>query len=95
VVEINYRELIEINQKFEELYKRIFEQDERIEELEAENKRLREALEGEEYAYESIEEYEDLLSCTMSEGFKMGWSMARIKMKHLESMANKALEGGE
>ena len=38
---------------------------------------------GNEYAYKTIEEYEEITGFKVNEAFSIGWSMARCKNKHL------------
>lgn len=40
------------------------------------------ALKGNEYAYKTGEEYEEIVGYKVNEAFKIGWSMARMKNKH-------------
>ena len=37
---------------------------------------------GEQFAYADIAEYESLVGYKMSDAFKLGWEMARMKNKH-------------
>jgi len=44
-------------------------------------------LDGNDYAYKTISEYEEILGHKTNEAFRIGWDMARIKNKHLRWMA--------
>lgn len=37
--------------------------------------------EDKEYAYKTIKEYEEIVGYSVNEAFRMGWDMARAKMK--------------
>ena len=62
------------------------------------NERLDEAIElleatndskpvDEDYVYKNIEEYEEIIEQTLSDGYRIIWDMARTKMKHLNQLA--------
>ena len=40
-----------------------------------------------EYAYKSIEEYEEIIGAKVSNTFRFGWTMARTTMEHLGQLA--------
>jgi hypothetical protein len=42
------------------------------------------------YAYETIEEYEEILGAKVNTAFRMGWDMSRTKMKHLRLLAERS-----
>lgn len=40
-----------------------------------------------EYAYKTIEEYEEIVGFKVGEPFRLGWTMARTTMVHLRQLA--------
>ena len=42
------------------------------------------------YAYQTIEEYEDIVEVRVNEAFRIGWDMARTTNKMLEMLAEQS-----
>ena len=43
-----------------------------------------------EYAYKTVEEYEEILGQKVNDAFRIGWDMARTKNKHLRELAERS-----
>ena len=46
------------------------------------------------YAYETIEEYEEIIGQRVNEAFRIGWTMARTTNAMLGCLSNDDLSGG-
>ncbi len=58
---------------------------ERNEQLETENKRLREALD---YAYPTKADYEEITGISVNDAFRIGWDMARTTNAMLTALSH-------